>query len=109
MPPSTIRSILGSERLNMRSTIRCTGYRSGVIAPAAALVLLSIMGLGQNPRVTIEPRAQTHGSAERTSTNIRVNSNLVLIPVTVTDHHERFVTGLEKAHFKLFEDKVEQA
>jgi Ca-activated chloride channel family protein len=109
MPPSPIRSIFGSEWLNMRSTIRCTDYLSRVIAPAAAFVLLLVTGLAQNPRITIEPRAQTRGSAERTSTNIRVNSNLVLIPVTVTDHHERFVTGLEKDHFKLFEDKVEQA
>jgi len=37
-----------------------------------------------------------------------VNSNLVLIPVTVTDHFDRFVTGLEKPSFKLYEDKVEQ-
>jgi VWFA-related protein len=33
---------------------------------------------------------------------------MVLIPVTVTDPLNRFVTGLEKEYFKLFEDKVEQ-
>jgi Ca-activated chloride channel homolog len=27
----------------------------------------------------------------------------------VTDHHDRLITGLEKGHFKLFEDKVEQS
>jgi VWFA-related protein len=27
----------------------------------------------------------------------------------VTDHHDRLITGLEKEHFKLFEDKVEQS
>jgi len=32
----------------------------------------------------------------------------VLIPVTVTDNLNRFVTGLDKEHFKLYEDKVEQ-
>ena len=40
--------------------------------------------------------------------DIRVDTNLVLIPVTVTDPMNRFVTGLEKENFKLFEDKKEQ-
>ena len=37
-----------------------------------------------------------------------MDSNLVLIPVTVTDPMNRFVTGLEKDNFKIFEDKKEQ-
>ncbi len=40
--------------------------------------------------------------------NIRIDTTLVQINVTVTDPLNRFVTGLEKEHFKLFEDKVEQ-
>ena len=32
----------------------------------------------------------------------------MLIPVTVTDPLNRFVTGLEKENFKLFEDKLQQ-
>ena len=62
----------------------------------------------QEARVSIEPRAKSRGSDDRSSANIRVNSDLVLIPVTVTDSMNRFVTGLEKDHFKLYEDKVEQ-
>jgi len=42
------------------------------------------------------------------SVDLRVNRTLVLINVTVTDPLNRFVTGLEKEHFRLFEDKVEQ-
>jgi VWFA-related protein len=65
----------------------------------------------QDPVVAIEPRAvrpePTTGSANRTA-NIRVNSDLVLIPVMVTDRQDRLITGLEKTHFKLFDDKVEQ-
>ena len=34
--------------------------------------------------------------------------DLVLVNATVTDPMNRFVTGLEKDHFKIFEDKVEQ-
>lgn len=41
--------------------------------------------------------------------NLRIDTNLVLIPVSVTDPLNRFVTGLERKDFKVFEDKVEQS
>jgi Ca-activated chloride channel homolog len=37
-----------------------------------------------------------------------VNPDLVVIPVTVTDGQGRVVDGLQKEHFALYEDKVEQ-
>jgi Ca-activated chloride channel homolog len=40
--------------------------------------------------------------------DIRVDTNLVLIPVTVTDPMNRFVTGLDKENFKIFDEKKEQ-
>jgi Ca-activated chloride channel homolog len=64
------------------------------------------------PRVTIEPRVrpskEPEDPATRRETSIRVETQLVLINVTVTDPMNRFVTGLEKEHFKLTEEKVEQ-
>lgn len=63
-------------------------------------------------RVTTEPRTSTAApkptEADARVPNIRVDTNLVLINVTVRDPLNRFVTGLEKEQFKLFEDKVEQ-
>src|ERR1700733_7613656 len=47
-------------------------------------------------------------STPRPSVDLRVDRTLVLINVTVTDPLNRFVTGLDKEHFRLFEDKVEQ-
>src|SRR5262249_51653595 len=41
-------------------------------------------------------------------TDIRIDTTVVLINVTVTDPLNRFVTGLEKENFRLFEDKAEQ-
>jgi len=38
----------------------------------------------------------------------RVDVETVVIRVTVTDSLNRYVVGLEKEHFKVFEDKVEQ-
>lgn len=39
---------------------------------------------------------------------IKVESTLVLVPVTVTDGSNRYVLGLEKQNFKVFEDSAEQ-
>jgi Ca-activated chloride channel homolog len=40
--------------------------------------------------------------------SLRVETTLVVIPVTVTDASNRFVLGLEKQNFTLFEDGIEQ-
>jgi VWFA-related protein len=65
-----------------------------------------------NPRVNIEPRVRPpktpDEAQERREPSIRVETQLVLINVTVTDPMNRFVTGLEKEHFQLFEDKAKQ-
>jgi VWFA-related protein len=64
------------------------------------------------PRVNIQKRegAPLKPENEELSrpANLRVDTNLVLIPVSVTDPLNRFVTGLERENFKIFEDKVEQ-
>jgi len=60
-------------------------------------------------QANLEVRAKPGEKAEsRPQSNIRVDSTLVLIPVTVTDPLNRFVTGLEKENFKLTEDKLLQ-
>ena len=70
------------------------------------------VALAEEPKVAIEPRIKPspNSTTEKDSrqASIRVDTTLVLINVTVTDPLNRFVTGLEKEHFKLFEDKVEQ-
>jgi len=75
-------------------------------------VLLCAGGLvlrAQQTRVAIEPRATPAttspiGGADR----IRVDANLVLIPVVVTDHRDRMITGLERDNFQLYEGKTQQ-
>jgi len=57
----------------------------------------------------ITPRAKpSEAAAPLPRANIRIDTNVVLIPVTVTDPLNRFVTGLEQDSFKIFEDKLEQ-
>ena len=82
-----------------------------------SLVLVSVVLLfnsvlqsqSDSPRVSVDPRAKpTAPAAAGPRTDIRVDTTVVQIPVTVTDPLNRFVTGLEKEHFRVFEDKVEQ-
>jgi len=83
------------------------------------LIGLAILGLAvatlaaQEPRPQIEPRPKPPQSAseadsKRLVPNIRIDTNLVLIPVTVTTPLNQFVTGMEKENFSLLEDKVAQ-
>jgi len=60
-------------------------------------------------KVEIRPRAKPEPESDipRTS-NLRIDTTIVQIPVTVTDPLNRFVTGLEKENFRVFEDKIEQ-
>ena len=64
-----------------------------------------------DPRVEIVPRSTTLGTPTESAprVDLRVDTTLVLIPVTVTDPMNRFVTGLDREHFKLQEDNVDQA
>jgi VWFA-related protein len=66
--------------------------------------------LPDSSKVAIEPRVRQPKLTEEETRepSIRIESTLVLINVTVTDPMNRFVTGLEKEHFQLFEDKVAQ-
>ncbi len=64
-----------------------------------------------NVNITPRVRGKAPDPAESVidrRSNIRVDTTMVLIPVAVTDPMSRFVTGLDKENFKLFEEKVEQ-
>jgi len=52
--------------------------------------------------------APAYGGDGGPGATIRVQSNLVLIPVTVTDPKNRSVTGLERETFRVFDGKTEQ-
>ena len=47
-------------------------------------------------------------SQENSPPSIHVNSNLVVIPVTVVDRDDRSVIGLNKNSFRLYDEKAEQ-
>jgi Ca-activated chloride channel family protein len=82
-----------------------------VLSATTVLLALQVWGFQQEPpgnaRVAVVPRAKPPGETGPKA-SIRVDSILVLIPVTVTDLLNRIVTGLEKDNFKIIEDKNEQ-
>src|SRR5580704_1784759 len=64
---------------------------------------------GDDTKVSITPIIPPRPTQEtRRSGAIRVDVNLVLIPVTVTDSYERPVQGLQKSDFHLFENGMER-
>jgi VWFA-related protein len=77
------------------------------VAAVLACCVLSASAGQQDESVSRRPLSANTAPANR-SVDIRVDRTVVLINVTVTDPLNRFVTGLEKEHFRLFEDKVEQ-
>jgi Ca-activated chloride channel family protein len=68
--------------------------------------------------VHIRPRVNAHPPGEQPILNpsalrtherpLKVDVNLVLVPVTITDPMNRLVTGLDKDNFAIFEGKQEQ-
>ena len=66
---------------------------------------LRIAAKGQVPP---EQRPKPPARKQPPPGDARADGALVLIPVTVTDPLNRFVTGLEKENFRIFEDTVEQ-
>ncbi len=82
-----------------------------LIRALTAVIAISQWAAAQEARPEIRPRVRPGAAAtetERITPNLRVDTNLVLIPVTVTTPLNQFVTGMEKESFRLFEDKVEQ-
>ena len=80
----------------------------GFVLGAGLLAVCLQSGYGQSP-VAIEPRQRPAAQKPAIpSANLRVDTNLVLVPTTVNDQFNRPITGLEKENFRIFEDKVEQ-
>ncbi len=62
----------------------------------------STSGRGRGPRQRERPRKATPGSL------IRMNVDMVLIPITITDPMNRLVTGLEQEDFQIYENNGQQ-
>jgi len=74
-----------------------------------ALALVCGLALAAPAQVAVKPRPKGASHQQPLPrSDLRVDSDLVLVPVTVCDSMNRPVTGLERIHFKVFDNKVEQ-
>jgi len=69
-------------------------FLARVFAALALVCALPVVGFGQSEAVG--------------TPSFRADTTLVLVPVTVTDSSNRYVLGLEKENFRIFEDDAEQ-
>jgi VWFA-related protein len=83
-----------------------------MLRPIALALVAAFLCSSQEAPVNIVPRPKrgqpTPSTIPQPNANIRVDTNLVLVPVTVTDPLNRFVTGLERTDFQVFEDEKQQ-
>jgi Ca-activated chloride channel homolog len=93
--------------------IRCTFAVLLVLAGCSSLPLLaqtSTSDVHVQPRIQpptpkepdIDPALKSHAKP------IKVDVNMVLVPVTITDPMNRLVTGLDRENFKVFEGREQQ-
>ncbi len=98
----------GKRKMRSRRVLIPTLFAMAIAAFLAAGSPVAA-GSAEDEAVNITPRARpAEATAPQPKANIRVDTNVVLIPVTVTDPLNRFVTGLDQDSFKVFEDKLEQ-
>jgi Ca-activated chloride channel homolog len=89
--------------------MKMRSHRNWFFISAATVLLAWMLPAADQEKVQIQPRSKPKsGEAAGPRSNIRVDTTLVQIPVTVTDPLNRFVTGLEAENFRVFEDKSEQ-
>jgi Ca-activated chloride channel homolog len=82
------------------------GRAKGKVGVALFLLIVLTCALtAQEQQTSPEDKLQTR---EVSPHSVKVDVDLVLANVTVTDRNGRFVTGLEKENFTLSEDKVRQ-
>ena len=81
---------------------------AGLAVWATVLTMATGVGVAQEhdgPSIPVIPRRSNQLTSR---SNFRIDTKLVLIPVTVTDLYDRPIRGLKKADFRLFEEGVEQ-
>ncbi len=72
-------------------------------------VFLSFVGsIAQQAPSTTQTKTEQKGDARDGQQRYIIETEVVTLSVTVTDPSDRLVTGLDRQHFEVFEDKVKQ-
>lgn len=79
-----------------------------MLATGSALVQAKQSCTQEIPPARTQPLPQPTAQQSEARTKISVNSDLVVLPVTVKDRHGNLVPDLRKDEFRIFDDNVEQ-
>jgi Ca-activated chloride channel family protein len=79
-----------------------TGFSFGQVSVDDVHIKPRVETPQTTPEDSIDPSLKTHTKP------VKVDVNLVLVPVTITDPMNRLVTGLDKENFSVFEGKDQQ-
>lgn len=85
----------------------CSVRLERIIGLTAGLTAAAALGLWAQANIEVRPKRAVKQESSPQGT-IRAETKVVLVPVTVTDMLNRPVVGLEKEHFRVFDDKAEQ-
>ena len=83
------------------------GSMSTVTRGFVCLLILNFGAIEAWAQVSIQPR-MAPSSRRPSPPSLRVNTSLVLLPVSVTDASNRPILGLDKSSFRVFDNNVEQ-
>ena len=87
-------------------------YRLRTLRISFMLVICATLVGAQSKRnrfLRAQMPQQSASSQSEAQAKIRVNANLVILPVTVKDRNGNLVPGLRKQEFRVFDDNVEQS
>src|SRR5579872_4012773 len=84
-------------------TVTAMPHRAPMLIGVVCLFSCAALG-DDDPRVALPIRSRT----PVTRPDFRMESDLVLIPVSVTDSRNHVVTGLSREAFRVFDDRAEQ-
>lgn len=73
------------------------------------ILILAILAAGALACLQDGPQPPPRGQGQSARPNLRVDSNLVLVPVSVADQRNHPITGLEKENFRVFDDGAPRA
>jgi Ca-activated chloride channel homolog len=87
--------------------------KNGIFIMATLTLCLLFIAIRAQQAAQQDPQSNKSGGSPERNPGGQYNlpmpyTDLVSLPVTVTDYNNRLVTGLGKQHFEIFEDKVKQ-
>ena len=90
-------------------TLRPFALLKWIVAAFLALSACAMWAAGpQEPMVTITPRNSLRTRTTSPHADLKIDSTMILVPVSVTDAKDQPVTDLSAGSFRVFEDNVEQ-